>query len=149
MLELVFLLKDPHAGKTNWGSYSLLLLSCRLCSKGGVGLDCPTSPSFLLFFTVIPSFYLQLWKIFFFFMTTPTACGSSQARDWIQAAATTYATATAMPDPWTHRTRWGLNPHLCSDPRHCSRILNPLCHSENSKKSFLSVFMSFSPIVAL
>ena len=36
---------------------------------------------------------------FFFFLATPTAYRSSQARNQIQAAAVTYGTAVAMPDP--------------------------------------------------
>ena len=35
----------------------------------------------------------------FFLLATPTACGSSWARDQIRAAAATYATAAAMQDP--------------------------------------------------
>ena len=36
---------------------------------------------------------------FFFFLASPTAYGSSQARNGIQAAAETDATTTATPDP--------------------------------------------------
>ena len=36
---------------------------------------------------------------FFNFLATPTVYGSSQARNRIQAAAGTYATAVATPDP--------------------------------------------------
>ena len=37
-------------------------------------------------------------------------------------------------DPLTHCTKWGSNPHLCSDPSHGSRILNlnRLHHKGNS-----------------
>ena len=35
--------------------------------------------------------------LFLFFKAAPAACGSSQAGDWIQAAAATYA--AAMQDP--------------------------------------------------
>ena len=35
-------------------------------------------------------------------MAAPVVYGSSQARDWFQAPATTYTTATATPDPLTH-----------------------------------------------
>lgn len=35
----------------------------------------------------------------FFFLATPRASGSLQARDQIGAAAVTYATGAAMPDP--------------------------------------------------
>ena len=35
----------------------------------------------------------------FFFQATPVACGSSQARDQIKAAAAISATAAATPDP--------------------------------------------------
>ena len=58
---------------------------------------------------------------------TPTAYGSSGARDWIQA------TAAAMLDPLTHCTGLGIEPaHLCSDPSCCIQILNPLLHGRNS-----------------
>ena len=43
-------------------------------------------------------------------MATLVAFGSSQARDWIQATAATYATAAATPDPLTHYTRPGIEP---------------------------------------
>lgn len=40
----------------------------------------------------------EVKKDYFFFLATTTAYGSSWARDRIRAAATTCATATAMPD---------------------------------------------------
>ena len=40
-----------------------------------------------------------LWFSIFFFVAAPTACGNSQDRDWIQAAAETYITAAATPNP--------------------------------------------------
>ena len=40
--------------------------------------------------------------IFYFFMAIPTAYGSSQARDWIQATAATWATAEVTPYSLTH-----------------------------------------------
>ena len=43
-----------------------------------------------------------------FFMATPAAYGNTQARDWIWAAAATYAEAAAMPDSFTHCTRLGI-----------------------------------------
>ena len=46
----------------------------------------------------------------FFFMTAPTACGSSQPRDWIPATAVTYATAAGLPDPLAHCAKLSLNP---------------------------------------
>ena len=33
---------------------------------------------------------------------------------------------------------WGSSLHLYSNPRHCSQILNPLCHSRNSYNNFFS-----------
>ena len=41
---------------------------------------------------------------------TPVVYGSSQGRDWIQAAAVTYALAEAMPDPQIHWARLGIDP---------------------------------------
>ena len=35
-------------------------------------------------------------------------------------------------DPLMHCSRPGSNPHICSNPSHCSQILNPLWHSGNS-----------------
>ena len=54
----------------------------------------------------------------------PPAYRSSQARDWIWAAASTHNTVVAIPDPLTP---WGLNPRLHSNLSHCSWIPNPLC----------------------
>ena len=43
---------------------------------------------------------LKISLFFFFFLpAAPTAHGSSQARDQIQAPAATYAAAAAVPDP--------------------------------------------------
>ena len=66
----------------------------------------------------------------FLFIVPPTAYGSSQAREWIQTTAVTYATAVAMLNPTA--LDWGSNPRLCRGPSHCSRLLNPLRHSGNS-----------------
>ena len=41
-------------------------------------------------------------------MAAPAAYGSSWARDWILATATTHATAAATQDPLTHHTRLGI-----------------------------------------
>ena len=38
-----------------------------------------------------------------------------------------------MLNPLTHSARPGIDPHLCSGPSRCSQVLNPLCHSRNSK----------------
>ena len=51
-------------------------------------------------------------------MATPAACGSSQDRGWISAAAVTYTTATATPE----------TSYICDLP-HSSwqlKVLNPL-----------------------
>ena len=45
-------------------------------------------------------------------MATSTAYGSSQARDWIRAAAVTYSEAVAMADPLTYCT----GPRIKSEP---------------------------------
>ena len=39
---------------------------------------------------------------FFFLMATFVACGTSQAKDWIQFAAVTYDAAVTMPYSLTH-----------------------------------------------
>ena len=46
--------------------------------------------------------------------------GSSQAKDWIQAVAATWATAAAVWDLWPTVPGQGSNPHLCSHPRYHS-----------------------------
>ena len=51
------------------------------------------------FFRFLFSLTFFVVFILFFFLATPMAYGRSQARDQIQAAAATYATAAAMPDP--------------------------------------------------
>ena len=71
-------------------------------------------------------FLLHMYNIYL--MAAFMACGSSQARDWIWAAALTYTIAVAMPAPLTQCTGWGSNLWLCSDLSHCSRILNPVHH---------------------
>ena len=43
-------------------------------------------------------------------MATPMTYGSSRARDRIQAAAATYATAKATLNPLTHCARLGIKP---------------------------------------
>ena len=45
---------------------------------------------------------------FIFLMATPMALGSSWTRNWIWAAAATYAAAVAMQDPSTHCTQLGI-----------------------------------------
>ena len=57
---------------------------------------------FFLFFWYVRCFFF-LWIFFFFFSyglsrALPAACGSSQARGWIGAAAAALTRATAMPD---------------------------------------------------
>ena len=55
------------------------------------------SPSFL--FNQYTFSFFCLFVLFFVFLDTPMADGSSQARDRIQATAATYATAAATLDP--------------------------------------------------
>ena len=43
--------------------------------------------------------FLKNNSFFFFFMAVPEAYGSSLAQGWIRAAAETYSTTMAMPDP--------------------------------------------------
>ena len=73
-----------------------------------------------------------------FFMATPLACGSSQARDWIWAAAVSYTAAVAMPDTLTHCAKLGTAHTPLQQASSYSRILNPLCDSENSWALVLS-----------
>ena len=49
-------------------------------------------------------------------MATLMAYESSQARDWIWAAAVTYTAAVATPDPLTHCTRLGMEPAPLQQP---------------------------------
>ena len=42
---------------------------------------------------------LILFHYLFIYLAAPVAYGSSQARDWIWAAAATYITTEATPDP--------------------------------------------------
>ena len=81
---------------------------------------------------------------FFFFLTAaPAAYWSAGARDWIWAAAVTYAAAVATLNFLTHSawledwTRTSPQPH--SDLSCCSQILNSLLHSRNSVLYFLKV----------
>ena len=69
---------------------------------------------------------------FFFFSWPHPWHTSSWARDWIWAAAVTYATTVAMTDPLIHCSGPGIKLHLCRDPSCCRRILNPLHHSRNN-----------------
>ena len=54
---------------------------------------------------------LSLYTDFIYIRTPPAACTSSWARDWIQAAAATYATAVVMSDPLLTVPGQGLNLH--------------------------------------
>ena len=63
-------------------------------------------------------------------MAARMAYRSPQGRDWIWATAATYTAAVAMPDPFDPLDGES-NPHLHSNLRGCSQILNLLCHSEN------------------
>ena len=47
-------------------------------------------------------------------MAPPVAYGSSQASDWIQAAAATYATAVVMLDPLTYLCQAGTWTHCAT-----------------------------------
>ena len=84
------------------------------------------------------------FSILIFFLATPVACGSSQARDWIWAAAEACTTATSALDLsgiWdlrcSFRQRWILN--SLSEARDWTCILtgqcwvlNPSSHNGNS-----------------
>ena len=51
---------------------------------------------------ILHEYFILIKKIFFNFMAMPVAHGSSRVRDWIWAAAVTYAAAVAVLDPLTH-----------------------------------------------
>ena len=70
----------------------------------------------------------------FFFLATPTACGSSWARDWIQAAAAIRATVGTTPDPLTHCAGLGIKPAPLQWPQLLQLDSYPLHDSGNSKK---------------
>ena len=59
---------------------------------------------------LLPDFIILF--IYLFLMAATVAYGSSQARDWIQAAAVTYATAVATPNPLIYCTGLGIEPKL-------------------------------------
>ena len=65
----------------------------------------------------------------FFFMATPMAYGSSQARDWVWASVETTL-------PLAHCAGQGIETKPQGDLSHCSWILNPLHHSVNSKELY-------------
>ena len=64
----------------------------------------------------------------FTYLAPPTACGSSQVRDWIWATAVTYASVVAMPDPQPTALGRGLNPWLSSDLSWCRDNTRLLLH---------------------
>ena len=66
--------------------------------------------------------------IFFFFpIAALMAYGNFSARDWIWAAAVTYAVAMAMPDPLTHSTDWARD-QTCSSVATQASGFNFLTH---------------------
>ena len=97
------------------------------------------------------NFHFSFWSLhhtflftsnFFFclFGTAPAAYGSSQARDWIRAAAVTYTTAVAM---WDHHcARPGTETVL---PQRQCWTLNPVHHSRN----FLSCYFLIPQIFTI
>ena len=90
---------------------------------------------------------LKRSSAFLLFRVSPKACGSSQARSQIRAAAEAYATATATPDPsricdQCHNLRQPQIPYPLSKARDrtrilidTSQILSPLSHNGNSRNS--------------
>ena len=84
----------------------------------------PMDPPAPLLLSYTPYLPPHLSTTFFFFMSTITTYGSSQARDWIWTAIATYALGQ------------GLNLSLCSNLRHCRRILDAIHHSRNSQHHF-------------
>ena len=72
-------------------------------------------------------------------MAALSAYGSSQARDWIQAAAATYTTAVAMPNPFNPLSQAG-------DPSHHSQILNPL---HQGRSSMIHNFKSYTTFIII
>ena len=70
-------------------------------------------------------------------MAVPTVYGSSRVRDCI------WAIAAAIYISLTHCAGLESNPRLCSNPSHCSWVLNPLHHSRNSCFFNFLIFWSF------
>ena len=66
----------------------------------------------------------------------------------IPATAATYATATAVPAPFT---RWAdqRNLHLCIDPRCCSHVLYPLRPSRHSSTFHKTELMKYTEMLQL
>ena len=90
--------------------------------------------------------------MFFLFMASPVAYGSSQARGQIGAVAEAYATATTA-DP-----SCGCNLHQILDPlsevrdgacnlMDASQVLNPLSHNRNFRNYFYPHFIEEKPEV--
>ena len=95
-------------------------------------------------FIPLTVFFWRAEAFFFFLMSALVAYGSSWARDQIWVTALTYAAAQATLDPLAHCTGQGSNPLLCSHPRCCSQILNPLCHSGNSQKCLILIVLMYT-----
>ena len=68
-------------------------------------------------------------------MAAPTAHGSSQAWDWIQATAATYTAAAAMPDALTHFTRPGIKPVLPQRPGPQQELHNSIFNEYCNRKT--------------
>ena len=80
--------------------------------------------------------------MYIYFMAAPMAYGSSQARDWVQAS------AAAMPESQPKGLDKRSNQCLHRNPSCCGQILNPLCHSGNSRmRPFLYNYLWWSPCI--
>ena len=80
---------------------------------------------------------LFLFYCFILFLAASEACGSSQTKDWIWAAAAACTTGMAMLHQPTGLGQ-GWNPHLCSNLSCYGWILNPLHPSRNSIFTYLN-----------
>ena len=74
-----------------------------------------------------------IWIPFIFLFGHTHSIWSSWARDQMHATAVTCTAVVTSLDPWLTLPGWGSNPYLCSNLSHCSRILNPLYHSRDSR----------------
>ena len=106
---------------------------CDLCFSKQVHVAFFLVVTFCLLVVTFYSWFCHLCRIWHFFkkMATPTACGSSQARDWTWAAASIYATAVATNSrSLTHCTGLRIQPTPLQWPEPLSQVPNPVTQQE-------------------
>ena len=84
------------SAKHNQAKSNEMSCACIMWIRGPISFFC-SCPSTICWGTILSPPFI--------FGATVTACGSSEARDWIRATAVTYTTASAMLDPF-HPLQW-------------------------------------------